>query len=100
MAVHSRPKDGKRRAKRDPVPLGIGDFTTPEMLSGLARIGFLGAVQREVPQVLVHLAEGPLQSARESVDEIANWAVKFNLVVHGKPAEWVTRIAQKTISSW
>ena len=31
--------------------------------------------------------------------KIANWALKFNLVTGGKPAEWVTEIAQKTIRS-
>src|SRR5258707_2949385 len=72
------------------------------MLCGLARMAFLQAVQDEVPAVLASLAEGPLPSANDSVplEEIANWALKFNLVTGGKPAEWVTEIAQKTIRSW
>ena len=69
MSDRSRPKDRKkyRSVKRDPVTLGIGDFTTAEMLCGLARMAFLQAVQDEVPAVLASLAEGPLASANDSV---------------------------------
>jgi hypothetical protein len=72
------------------------------MLCGLARIAFLEALQDEVPQVLRSLAKGPLQSAKDSVpfEEVADWALTFNLAVDGKPAEWVTAIAHTTIRSW
>jgi hypothetical protein len=101
----SRPQKRKvyRSPERDPVPLGIGDFTTTEVLRHLARIAFLQAVQNEVPDVLISLADRPLKSAEDpirEVDEITEWAVNFNLVAGRQPAAWVTRIARKTVASW